>query len=133
MTSPGAKANYNGQHLEAAVACMLEITGHTFRTQEKLPIPGLFGEGITCDFVVNDSLIIECKWQQKTGTTQQKLPYLVENIKNSYPLPTIIIIDGPGFTLGAIKWLQAAVDNDRLLAVYSLNEAMAWLNNGGPV
>jgi hypothetical protein len=53
---------------------------------------------------------IECKWQQVSGSVDEKLPYLYLNAIEAMPENTIIIlIDGQGWKHGAIQWLKDAV------------------------
>ncbi|MEO3707170.1 PD-(D/E)XK nuclease superfamily protein [Trichormus azollae] len=33
-------------------------------------------------------LIVECKWQNSSGSVDEKLPYVNANIENFYPAPT---------------------------------------------
>ncbi|MGE5659948.1 MAG: PD-(D/E)XK nuclease superfamily protein [Actinomycetota bacterium] len=77
-----------------------------------------------------DGLIIECKWQESRGTVDEKYPYLNLNIKSSYPAPTIVVIGGRGVRQGAIDWFNQQIeDNPNLLAVYKLENFLAWANN----
>lgn len=76
-----------------------------------------------------DSLIIECKWQQVSGSVDEKYPYTVQNIKEKYPCPAVILLDGDGYKPGAKAWLCSQVD-DKLLAVFSMSEFQKWVNKG---
>ena len=72
-------------------------------------------------------LALEVKWQQSTGSVDEKFPYLVLNIRECYPCPAIVIADGGGQRPGALQWLRSQVGGN-LLAVYSLAEFLAWSN-----
>ncbi len=72
-------------------------------------------------------LAIEVKWQQSTGSVDEKFPYLVHNIKECYPCPALVIADGGGQRPGALHWLRGQAGGN-LLAVFSLAEFMAWAN-----
>lgn len=74
-----------------------------------------------------NGLALEVKWQQSTGSVDEKFPYLVLNIKTCYPCPAIIIADGGGQRPGALQWLRGQTDPS-LLAVLSLSEFVAWAN-----
>ena len=76
-----------------------------------------------------NKLIIECKWQQTLGTTDEKYPYNVLNIREMYPCPAIILLAGAGFRSGAAAWLRAQVDGAKLLHVFSMEEFQTWVNN----
>jgi hypothetical protein len=73
-------------------------------------------------------LIIESKWQQSGGSVDEKFPYLVENIRSVYSMPCVLVVDGGGHRPGSLKWLRRQVDNERLLAVFSLSEFVGWAN-----
>ena len=75
---------------------------------------------------------IECKWQQSSGSVDEKLPYLFLNATtNMKEKEIMIIIDGGGWKEGAIPWLKGAVKNsehkDRI-KVLSLAEFLTWGN-----
>lgn len=81
---------------------------------------------------------IECKWQQSSGSVDEKLPYLYLNCVEAMPEHDIIIIvGGGGMKPGAIPWLKAAVKQQKYLTesatrkniqVFSLEEFLAWAN-----
>jgi hypothetical protein len=82
---------------------------------------------------------IECKWQQVSGSVDEKLPYLYLNCIEAMPEKNVIIlIDGSGWKAGSIAWLKNAVKNTRYLPnatneksidVFNLTEFMTWANN----
>lgn len=97
---------------------------------------GIYGTDIYVDFYlfgvprIPDSLIIECKWQQSSGSVDEKLPYLNLNIQNCYPTPAVVLIDGKGMKPKAIDWLTNQVNfNANLLAVHNLTSFITWANN----
>lgn len=125
ITTSGGKANLTGNHLERFVVGALEMSGYTRSElikkqffQNRSVIGGRqyqtqvnAGETIYASprsvdlFVVNpqrfrDGLVIECKWQQATGSVDEKYPFLCENIKKT-AIPTIILLDGGGYKAGA--------------------------------
>ena len=93
----------------------------------------IYGLPLNADFWVHgaphfpDGLAIEVKWQQSTGSVDEKFPYLVYNIKECYPCPALVIADGGGQRPGALHWLRDQVGGN-LVGVYSLAEFMAWAN-----
>jgi hypothetical protein len=93
----------------------------------------IYGLPLLTDFWVRgapgypEGLAIEVKWQQSTGSVDEKFPYLVLNIQQCYPCPALVVADGGGQRPGALRWLRGAVSGN-LLAVYSLAEFMAWAN-----
>ena len=95
--------------------------------------PSIYGLPLNADFWVfgaplfPSGLVIEVKWQQSTGSVDEKFPYLVHNIKECYPCPALVIADGGGQRPGALQWLRDQA-GDNLLAVFSLAEFLAWAN-----
>jgi hypothetical protein len=96
---------------------------------------GIYQNDLYADFyivgspIISSGLIIECKWQQITGSVDEKYPYLNLNIKESYPDPTIVVIGGKAMRAGAITWFKKQVScNPNLLAVYDLDSFVAWTN-----
>ena len=77
-----------------------------------------------------EGLIIEVKWQQTRGTTDEKLPYFIMNIQTKYPYKTILLLDGAGWRSGALKWARSQVRNN-LIGVYNMVEFQTWINKGG--
>lgn len=91
---------------------------------------------MSCDFIIfhpekhKEFLIIDSKWQQSTGTADEKYPYWILNIKKTYPFKTIILLDGGGYRKGAEKWLKSQLD-DKLIHVFTMSEFQKWINEGG--
>lgn len=127
-------ANVSGRTFETVISGLMVHKSIKFDTHMRLPVKSIFGKQVQVDVLIQpcdrfpDGLIIEAKWQDVPGSAEEKLPYLVTNIKNRYPCPTIIVIDGHGFTDGARDWLRDEVDNDKLLAVFSIKEFISWCN-----
>ncbi len=86
----------------------------------------------------NFSIRIECKWQQVSGSVDEKFPYLYLNAIEAMPEDhVIIIIGGDGFKKGAVTWIKDAVrkrkyttaeNKDKKIDVFSLTDFMAWAN-----
>lgn len=106
-----------------------------FYTRQIPATKGIYGYTIRHDFMLYHpekwphNLIIECKWQQRRGSVDEKYPYNVLNIQQKYPCPSIILLDGAGFRSGAGAWLRAQVDGIKLLHVFSMMEFQIWVNN----
>lgn len=75
---------------------------------------------------------IECKWQQSSGSVDEKLPYLFLNATTKMKEKEImIIIDGAGWKEGAIPWLKEAVNqspHNYRIKVFSISEFYSWAN-----
>ncbi len=76
------------------------------------------------------SLIIECKWQQSSGSVDEKYPYLVHNIKEQSPYPAIVLLDGESYKPEAKEWLKKQVDGKLFLGVFNMGEFTKWANLG---
>ncbi|HLP88845.1 MAG TPA: PD-(D/E)XK nuclease superfamily protein [Nostocaceae cyanobacterium] len=150
----GARANKSGNILEANVEAVLHgynyfqignyITQELILNASLLPKRygrevniglGIYHTELKVDFYIigipsfKSGLIIECKWQESSGSVDEKFPYLNLNIQYNYPAPTIVILGGIGMREGAVNWLKDRVkDNPNLIAVFSLDRFIAWAN-----
>lgn len=127
-------ANKSGKSLENMIVGPLDAHGITYRRQVSLAARSIYRKRIRVDVLIDPEprlpagLIIEGKWQDVTGTAEEKLPYLIINIKRYYPYPTIIVIDGDGFSPGAVEWAGKQVDDENLIGVVTLKEWNSWCN-----
>lgn len=147
----GGRAVRTGNALERVVKNALDDNKYTFVPSRKflaaccLPQPlytsqinigkSIYNTSLISDFMLYhpekwpDRLVIECKWQQSSGSVDEKYPYNVLNIREIYPCPAIILLDGEGYKTGAAEWLRAQVDGKKLLAVFSMVQFQTWVNN----
>lgn len=129
----GQKANKNGRAAEDVVADILSRHRCSYTRQHPIG-NGIFDTPLRADFYLPttrpfpNGLIIESKWQQVAGSAEEKLCYLVENIRTVYPCTTIVMIDGLGFRPGAVRWLKAQAGQGRLFAAFDLREFLTWSN-----
>jgi hypothetical protein len=129
----GRAANRAGRTAEQVIAAVLQSRGVSCLRQHPLCL-GIYGTTVRADFYVPalpdfpNGLAIESKWQDVNGSADEKLPYLVANISECYPCPTIIVIDGGGFREGAIVWVRTKIDRRSLYAVHTLAEFVSWTN-----
>jgi len=103
-----------------------------FTTQCKLT-DTIYNNSWKVDFLLHDermkkSLVIECKWQQSSGTVDEKYPYLVRNIKEKSPYPCLVLLDGDGYKPAAKEWLKSEVDK-KLIGVLSMSEFVKWFGS----
>lgn len=149
--SQGGRAVKTGNALERVVLHALDDNKYTFiapkdfeeacnstrplYTKQVVATKGIYGTPLKHDFMLYhpekwpDKLVIECKWQQVSGSVDEKYPYNVLNVKERYICPAIILLDGEGFKVGAREWLRAQVDGVKLLHVFSMMEFQTWVNN----
>ena len=89
-----------------------------------------------CDFFIinrtqfKDDLIIESKWQQISGSVDEKYPFLYFNIIKT-GVPTVVLIDGGGYKPAAKAWLKDQVSKTgALIGVWTMAEFQTQVNNG---
>jgi hypothetical protein len=132
----GQRAGRNGRFAEHVIADTLTRRAIPFHRQWRIG-KSIFGTDLIADFyiphmpAIAGELVIESKWQQVGGSAEEKLCYLVENIRHSYSCPVMVVIDGGGFRSGAIQWIRAQVDGSQLIAVFSIVEFLTWCNQTG--
>ena len=151
----GGQANKTGNTLEVFVERMLQDNGYTafpnhkdqlFANRKTIggkqysrQVPcgtSIYDTPRKCDFLVMnqdkfpDGLIIECKWQQSSGSVDEKYPFALYNIIK-IGTPTIVLMDGGGYKRKAMEWLKEQVNPSRaLIGVYNMSEFQAKVNNG---
>jgi len=109
MVSQGAKANYSGQKLESAVANILSSFNLDFGSQVKFT--DCYGNSRSkMDFVLDD-LAIECKRQEVSGTADQKMPFVLENL--SFFPRGLLVLDGEHYRRreGILNYLNSKVSD----------------------
>lgn len=151
MSTGASKANRTGQNLEKQVERLIMDRGYLYLPANRIEAAKILkqpfytsqfpigtslyeGKNTKADFILyhpqkhSEFLIIECKWQQRKGTTEEKLPYLVINIKTNYPYEAMIVIAGEGFSEGAIKWIYKQ-EGGRIKIVCDMAKFMRLINN----
>ncbi len=156
--SQGNKANSSGNTLEATIESTLVGKGFMpmkYREWEKnkkkygaklilknVPFYTIYEHSGYTEFLLKDDtdnhdIRIECKWQQVSGSVDEKFPYLYLNcIEAMKEKDIILVIDGDGYKDGAIKWLKDAVksrvyqkyDCEKNIRVFNLKEFIIWAN-----
>ncbi|MDO8555953.1 MAG: hypothetical protein Q7R96_02155 [Nanoarchaeota archaeon] len=146
----GSQANSTGKSLEKFIRDKLEEKGYIFVPREKFRVAcfneqpiytkqfpiakGIYGTQIYCDFLIYhpekhpNCLVIESKWQQTSGSVDEKFPYCVANIQETYPHETIILIDGNGYKKQAKEWLCKQIGK-KLKAVLTMMDFQKWAND----
>ena len=159
MSSQGSHANKTGNVLEHTVIGTLSAHGfemvmHREYTKspenygkelllKNVPYTTLYGGKGYTEFLLsskrfNLNIRIECKWQQGSGSVDEKLPYTYLSCVEAVGEDNVIIlIDGPGFRHGAINWLKNAACNrkyipadnkNKTVRVMSISEFLVWTN-----
>ena len=147
----GKRANRSGKQLANFVNNILQDYGYTEVSQTrffalcelKQPIytqecsvgKTLYGGNRRVDFILyhpikwSECLVIECKWQSSSGTTDQKYPYFVDSI-NMNPQHAIIVLDGGGQSRASGKWLKAQAGEQKVLHVLNQGEFARFASDG---
>jgi hypothetical protein len=151
----GRKANKTGNQLERFVEQALQAKGYIefWDHKEQLfdnrkAVGGKqYAKQVYCgktiydthrkvDFIIlnqglfPDGLIIECKWQQVSGSVDEKYPFLLFNIIKT-AVPTVILIDGEGYRPAALKFLKDEVSKTSALqGAWTMKEFQTQVNNG---
>lgn len=129
----GAKANKAGDVAEKIIECILSERGFKAIRHHKIGKSIYETHELKCDFFISnaagypDGLIIECKWQDSSGSADEKYPYLCLNIKERFPCPAIVVTGGRGAKKGALLWLSKQCD-EKLIGVYSIEEFMSYVS-----
>jgi hypothetical protein len=96
----------------------------------------IYGTKVRADFLIlnkdkfPDGLAVECKWQQSRGSVDIKYPFNVFNIAK-LGVPTIILIDGNGYSKKSFAWLKdQAHPQKALIGVYTMSEFQVQVNKG---
>jgi len=146
----GKQANFTGRMLENQIISRIKESGYTEVKSDKSFIninffednivtrhcyigKSVYETNLFTDILLfnkekfPNKLAIEIKWQQISGSVDEKYPYLVLNIKEKFPCPAIIILDGGGYKKGSKDWVKKQVDN-KLIGVFSISEFLIWVN-----
>ncbi len=146
----GARANRRGRTLENAINDLLSedyqrVTSARFFALRDLRQPiyaeqcvigrDIYSKNRRVDFILYhpqrwpDCLVIQCKWQASSGSIEEKYPFEVLSIQLN-EFPTIIVLDGGGYTKGSEMWLKGQAGKNKLLHVLSLGEISRFHSQG---
>lgn len=132
----GSFANKTGNVAERIIACILSERGYKIKRQHPIGM-SIYNHNLKCDFFISNvtgfpnGLIIESKWQDVSGSADEKFPYLVMNIKEKYPCPAIVVIGGDGCKTGAVEWLINQIDG-KLIGIHTIEEFVSFVNRKLP-
>ena len=161
--SPGRTANTQGKILENTIVPALMVRGLTpvaYSSWVKdpaqygkelllrhVPFTTIYGHRGYTEFLIRSDRLgirvrIECKWQQSSGSVDEKLPYLYLNCVYAMPEADIIIVlGGGGMKVGAVKWLRkavqkqlfqdAATQQSKHIRICTIEEFLQWANSLG--
>ena len=95
-----------GVHLYEEVSLGTSIIGKQRRVDLLMLLPQ-----------TGEALVLECKYQDSAGTTDEKIPYALEDLR-AMRVPSVICYAGAGFSEGVLHLLQSSS-----LAAYCLPDA----------
>jgi hypothetical protein len=156
--SSGRTANRNGRTLENTVIHTFEDKGFQaisysdwVRRPDKYgddlllknaPYTTIYGQPGKTEFLARSrryglTIRIECKWQQTSGSVDEKFPYVYLNAIEAMPESHVmILVDGGGAKRSAVNWLKTAASQRlyqkpglaKRIEVWTLSEFLAWAN-----
>ena len=121
----GPQAVSNGKGLERAVARIAHEMGLGVTRQVRVG-RRLWGPVRKIDLVVRSSdsgqsLGIECKYQGRAGTAEEKIPAIIQDIA-AWPIPGLVVFAGDGFSDNMRAYLHST---GKAVAFEDLRD---WLN-----
>lgn len=139
---------FNNSELKKEPSPLKNVTKYVIKNA---PFTTIYNQQGKTEFVICDATAIdengdnylrkirvEAKWQQSTGSVDEKYPYMLLNGIYKYPEREIIfVVDGNGYKPGARKWLEDRVSENWLdyqqqqhksIKVMKINEFVAWFN-----
>lgn len=97
-----------GKGFEKCIESLLISTFAEVQTKPQTNWTGIYGNVIIPDFICTDlnnkRFVVEVKWQQVKGTSEQKLIYSIEQSKR-YPYPAILVLGGCGWSKGCLNYV----------------------------
>jgi hypothetical protein len=158
-SSQGGLANKQGRVLESTIITLFRQHSFSVVPYQKwmkdssaygeellltdAPYTSIYGHQGKTEFLLqskrlNKSTRIECKWQQSSGSVDEKFPYLYLNCVFAMPEnEVIIVLDGGGAKPSAVAWLRNASVTRHLIPdemqektinVFTLAEFIGWAN-----
>jgi hypothetical protein len=150
----GAESNHSGQFLERAIEEEFRRRGVEVFESDPLremnadwvtecylmknaPYTSIYGcqsrsEFLYVDCRLHSNIRIECRWQQASGSVDEKMPYLFMSAVNAMPEVEIwLIIDGGGAREQAVDWLKRECGKvaAKTIRVLSIPEARYRIKN----
>lgn len=147
----GREANHSGQFLENVMRTALSPRGFVFRAHGKdadnldmfnarvvvtnTPYRNLYGKTSRSEYVITDKsrkVRVECRWQEVSGSVDEKFPYLLENAIHHMPeLEVLILYGGGGAKKEAIQYAKrrAQLCTRKKIYVLSVDEMPRWVRD----
>lgn len=129
IQNQGRQANSNGRAFEEMIAQRLRSSGYQqiqncpksfqspfFVPQMRGRFVSIYGTDMRVDFFVwhpskyPNGLVIECKYQETSGSADEKFPYTIANLRKT-GIPAILLVMGSGPKRCAIEWCMQQQDD----------------------
>lgn len=145
----GYEANHSGQFLESIIHREFSSRGFLFRTFDEdadnldmftprvvvknVPYQSLYGCTSRSEFVITDfsrKVRVECRWQEVSGSVDEKFPYLLRNAVECMPEQEILILlGGNGARAEAVIWAKSEAQRctTKRIFVLTVNEFPQWV------
>lgn len=145
----GGESNHSGKFLEECLRRELRARGFHFRTAkddgdnldmfaprvviQHAPYTSIYGCSSRSEFLIADGprkIRVECRWQESSGSVDEKFVYLITNAVQCMPEQEILILyGGEGARKQAIAWLkrEAAKVTSKKIYVININEFLQWV------
>jgi hypothetical protein len=147
----GYEAGHSGRFLEAILKQELESRGFLFRKHRDdknnldmfnrrvvlrhAPYRSIYGSVSRSEFLIIDDarrIRIECRWQEVSGSVDEKFPYLLQNAAERMPESHVVLfIGGKGAKRAAVLWLkrEAAAIRHKRIDVITVDDFPRWVRN----
>lgn len=147
----GYESNHSGKFLEGLVHNEFSARGFIFRNYgddadnldlfaprvvvRRVPYVNLYKRTSFSEYVITEHsrrVRVECRWQEVSGSVDEKFPYLLENAEYYMPEPEVLILHGgDGAKKEAILYAseRAARCTSKRLWVLNVNEFPRWVRN----
>jgi hypothetical protein len=124
----------NVNHFEQAVQALLSLHFNEVLPQAKTDWVGLYGQKIRVDFLCvrasGESVAFEVKFQESSGSADQKLVYAVAQIKRCHKTPTYLLLAGNGWGKGSLNWAKNQPLTSEFLGVLTMDDFLEIVKHG---
>lgn len=142
----GAESNHTGSRLENAIESEFRTRGinvfpYSYKGEASdlfanrfllcdVRYRGMYGCDCKSEFLFKDfhgvDIRIECRWQESTGSVDEKYPYFLENAKLVPEKEVWLVVDGGGARKEAVEWLrrEAGRVSTKVIRVMTLFDAL---------
>ena len=131
--SGGHRAQRYGALFESQIESTLKMFKLNYKTHVNI-CKTLFGTDQYTDFIVygipgfEDGLAIESKTQTSRGSADEKLYYFINNIKQQFPIPCIIVYSLDGVSQKKRDWLLKQKDGAKIIEIFKYDKFLIWLH-----